>query len=402
MRKLRNFVDGLVSYTKGRGSPELYRVFAAIFIIGAIIERKCWLTTNRGKLYPNQYIVLIGPAGVGKSLCTELTYQLAADVRSSENQLHIAPTSVTKASLIDHLNEAERRIVRPMATPPVTSFNSLITIVNEFGVFMPSWEGEFMNTLTDIWDNKRYAETRRTRNLRIEIPNPNLNLFSATTPAQLNSLLPEGAWDFGFMSRVLLIYSGETKWNSLFAELDTDGALYKDLAHDLEDIYKMYGEFTITDETKDAIDLWASKGGPPTPNHPKLVSYCSRRVTHLLKLCMIASAASDSDRVITLDHFSEALDWLVQAETYMPDIFKSMKTGGDANAINDTWHFAYEYFMKKDEGVPEHLIVAFLQERVPVHSVEKILEVMDRAQLLEKKFGKHGGHVYVPKAPAQS
>lgn len=395
---MANFIDGFMRYTDGRGSPALYRKWTAIFLVSAVLERKGWLMTTKGRLFPNQYIVLVGPAGVGKSLCTTTANQLIEELRSPETPLHLAPTSVTKASLIDRLAEAERRIVRPTETPAVTSFNSLIIVPNEFGVFLPSWEAEFMNTLTDLWDCGRYAESRRTGNTKIEIPNTQLNLLSATTPAQLMNLLPEGAWDQGFMSRILMAYSGEVVHTDLFAELDTDGELYKKLLAELRRIYKIWGEFEVTEDTKEAINAWAKQGGPPIPDHPKLNSYRMRRVAHLLKLCIIAAAANDSERIITLENFAEALDWLVELESFMPDIFKSMKTGGDGRAIEECWHFTYQQYIRTKEPVPEHLVVTFLQERVPAHSVDRILDVMERAQLLKKQFAKAGGSAYLPKA----
>jgi hypothetical protein len=305
-RKCKNFIDSFLAYTDGKGSPRIYRLWAAIFTVGAVCERKVWLTTAKGRLYPNQYILLVGGAGIGKSLCTNTVYDLLSEIRTPETPLHIAPTSVTKASLIDALGDAERRIIRPMETPSVISFNTLAIVPNEFGVFLPSWEGDFMSTLTDLWDCKNYSETRRTAKINISIPKAQLNLFSATTPAYLTNLLPEGAWEQGFMSRILIVFSGEMVHTDLFSLFDNDVQGRADLVADLRDMYKTYGEVVVTDEAKQAINEWSRNGGPPIPDHPKLTSYCARRAAHLLKLCIIASMASDSDRIVTLDHFAEA------------------------------------------------------------------------------------------------
>lgn len=396
-RKLSSFIDGFLRYTEGRGSPAIYRKWTAIFLVGAALERKAWITTAKGVLYPNQYLFLVGPAGVGKSLCTALSYNLLSSIRTSETPIHIAPTSVTKASLADALNKAERRIVKLHETPAITAFNSLQVVSNELGVFLPAWDGDFMSTLTDLWDNGRYHETRRTSKVEINIPKAQLNILSSTTPAYLNSLLPEGAWEFGFMSRVINIYSGETEYTDIFAQLDHDGTEYKSLVHDLADIYGIWGEFKITDEVKEAINTWARQGFRPRPDHPKLTHYSTRRLAHLLKLCIIACAASSSDRTIMLEHYAEALDWLVEAESYMPDIFKALKVGGDGRAMEECWYFAMKYWVRKKEPVPEHLLITFLGEQVPAHSVDRILDVMVRAQLLTKKFMNSGQQGYEPK-----
>lgn len=392
MARKANFIDAFMAYTEGRGSPEMFRKATAISIVSAAMERKTWVTTAKGRLFPNQYILLVGPPGVGKSLCTTTAYDLLNEIRSPETPFHLAPTSVSKASMIDRLVEAERRIVRPMETPAIMSFNSLTIIANEFGVFLPSWEGEFMNTMTDLWDCGRYAEKKRTSKLDIELPNTQLSLLSATTPAHLNQLLPEGAWETGFMSRILIIYSGEFFHTDLFSAAVFEDKSREGLVNDLRDIYKIYGEFTVTDDAKEALNEWSKKGGPPVPEHPKLMHYRSRRIAHLLKLCMVASAASDSDRIITLDHYAEALDWLISFETFMPDVFKSLKTSGDARAIEECYHFVYQLWIKHKEPIVERRIINFLQERVPVHNIDRILDVMVRAHLLEKE-----GKGYVPK-----
>jgi hypothetical protein len=400
-RKLKNFLDGFVAFMENSGSPRIYAKWSGIFAIGAVVERKAWLSTTKGKTYPNHYIILVGPAGIGKSVCTSTVMDLIEEIKSPENVIHVAPTSVTKASLIDALDNAERRIIRPTSNPPVETFNSLVVIANELGVFLPAWDGEFMSVLTDVWDNKVYAETRRTRNLSIKIPRPQINLLSATTPTHLNMLLPEGAWETGFMSRTLCVYSSEILYTDIFAEREKSDTLWKDLAADLTDIYKTWGEFSISEEAMGAINDWARSGGLPAPDHPKLLSYNTRRLHHLLKLCMVAALACDSELIITVDHFVEALDWLVELETFMPDIFKSMRTGGDAAAIEECYHYCFQQYMRRgNKHVPEQLMWAFLQDRVPAHNVARILEVMERAGLIKKEF-MESGQGYKPMGKVQ-
>lgn len=397
-RKLNSFIDGFMKYTDGRGSPYLYRKWAAIFTVSAACERKVWLRTAKGQLFPNQYITLVGGAGIGKSLCTNTVHTLLKTISTPESPLFVAPSSVTKASLIDSLAAAERKVIRPMETPSVNSFNSLTIIPNELGVFLPAWDGEFMSVLTDLWDCNHYSETRRTSKISIDLPHTQLSMFSATTPAYLMGFLPEGAWEQGFMSRMLLVYSGESTHTDLFLELDNDDGLFDQLTHDLRNIYKKWGQMEVADDAKEAINAWAKSGGEPRPDHPKLTHYCARRAAHLLKLCMVASLASSDELFVTLDHFAEALDWLTELEKYMPDIFKSMKTGGDGRAIEECWHFAYGLWIKDRKPIPEHRIVTFLQERVPAHNVLRILDVMERSGLLKKQFADKGGTAYEPKA----
>jgi hypothetical protein len=113
-----------------------------------------------------------------------------------------------------------------------------------------------------------------------------------------------------------------------------------------------------------AIKAWIKAKCAPEPAHQKLQYYNSRRIAHLLKLCMICSIAHTSDKIITLEHYSEALNWLMEAEVYMPDIFKSMVQGGDSAAMEEAWNYTWNLFSKEKRPIAEHRIVHFLRERV--------------------------------------
>jgi hypothetical protein len=295
---------------KNKGSPKLFTRWAGIFAVAAALERKVWIRNNKGILYPNLYVISVGPPGAGKTLATSVAHDFLVDLEDH----HIAPTSVTKASLIDALAGAERKVIRPMETPAITSFNSLIVTSDELGVFLPAYENDFMNVLTNIYDCRIYSETRRTAKINIKMEAPQLNFTAATTPSYLTALLPEGAWDQGFLSRTMLIYSGAEAPRDLFSGAVYDEALEQRLQDDLHEIGNLFGKMTFTEDAKEAINAWHVQGGPPIPDHPKLQHYNTRRTAHLLKLCMVSSAAQSDGLVIDLEHFTEALDWLLEAE----------------------------------------------------------------------------------------
>lgn len=401
MRKLPSWVDGFVKYTDKMGSPPLFQRWAGIFTVAAALERRVAMRTNKGQLYPNLYVVMVGPPGVGKTVALGVGHDITweALVEGASDAHHVAPTSLTKASLIDELLLAERKVVIPTNTPPVQTFNSLTLFSNELGTLLPAYESDFMSVLTDIYDCRIYAESRRTTGKRFTIDNPQLNFIAATTPSYLMNFLPEGAWEQGFLSRTMLAYGGEVGYTELFDDVAFDKELHSALIFDLRAIGRMNGNFTIDDDAKMAVRYWAKHGRPPEPDHPKLRHYNTRRIAHLLKLCMISSASTSSSLRITLDNYAEALDWLVALEAVMPDIFRSMTMGSASRIMDETWYFAYETFVRggRKGGIPEYLLVQFLSERVPSHEVGRILEIMERSRILEKKVEAGVGITYLPR-----
>ena len=383
---MSNWLDLFYEYTEPLTSPPLFRKWAGIVAVAGALERKVWIRSMKSNLYPNLYAVLAGPPGVGK---TEVTWRVR-DLWTSLEDHHVAASSLTSASLIDDLRDATRRIIRPQSVPSVIQFNSLLICSNELGVLIPAYENDFMNKLTDLYDCKPYSERRRTKELNFKINDPQLTILAGTTPSYLNNIIPEGAWDQGFMSRTLLIYSGETQLRDLFSEESEDKTLQKELRAQFKSISELYGKMTFTEEAARLVNNWHLSGGEPRPDHPKLAHYLTRRTVHVLKLCMIAAAAELS-LVIDQSHFERAMDWLLEAEMHMPDIFKSMAAGGDSRVIEETWHFVYTIYMKENQRpVAEQRILHFLQERTPAHNVLRILEVMIRAGILKEQLEKTG------------
>lgn len=393
-RKLANWIDSWYEFTSPLPSPELWRKWTGVFILAAAMERRLWIKTGLGILYPNLYAVLVGPPGTGKTLLTSRVNMILKDLGVGTGRtLHVSPSSVTGASIIDELVESETKFLH-IQSGNYVDYNSLAIVSNELGVLLPEYDIPLMNKLTDIYDAFPYSERRRGGNLNIKIERPSLNILAATTPSFMTSVLPEGAWEQGFMSRTLLAYSGEKLVREVFTEIKTQDSLYDELLHDLRDVFEDYGALVFSPEAVSGIENWVKAGMPPVPDHPKLIHYCTRRVAHMLKLCMVACIARGSSHIVTVEDYNEALGWLLELEVLLADIFKSMAVGGDSRAIDDCWYFVFTVAAKENKPLHEGRIVGFLAERVPAHSVPRILEVMIAAGILIEEVVGAPGRYY--------
>jgi len=374
-------------------SPPIFRKWAALSAIAGALERKVWVRTMGSNLYPNMYVVLVAPPGVGK---TEVTWRVRSLLKDLDTH-HVASSSVTKASMMDELAEAVRRFLT--AEGGVLSFNSLSLVVNELGVLLPGYDTEFMNALTDLWDCKDYSEKRRHSQNKepIDIKHTQLNMLAACTPSYLQETLPTGAWDQGFISRTMLIYSGDRQLRSLFEESHVNEDILEQSKDMITHIAGLYGELKFTKESAELIDQFHLSGGEPAPDHPKLVSYKIRRTVHLLKLCQLCSISRSDDLVIEKQDFQRASDFLFEAEAHMPEIFKAMSQGGTGKVMEETWHYVFTTYSKEQKPVMEHRLIQYLQERVPVHNIKQVIEMMEQGKMIEKRLMK-GGSAYVPKA----
>jgi len=394
-RRLPSWIDGFLAFNEGKKSPELFKKWAAISAIAAAMERRIWIRTATGELFPNIYVFLVGPPGGGKSVALNAAEKLLKDCE----EVKIAPNNISAASLTDALNEAKRRVID--LNSPYLEFNSLYVSASELSVLLPAYDPGTMANLTKFWDNEPFKEWKRGGGLRIEIAKPQINLLGGCTPEFLTNFLPTGAWGQGFMARVLMVYCGDTPRKKLFnieQYSDEDRPEYKVLLSDLKAILGVVGEMRATPEAEQLIQAWDDAGGPPAPEHSKLINYTTRRTTQIIKLSMISSMSRGSDLLITAEDYQTALGWLLEIEAHMAEIFKAMGTGGtDSQAIEEVWRFIYQtYISASSTPVSEHKIVYFLQQRVPANAVMRIIDLLVKSNMVTKEFNKMGQASYKP------
>lgn len=371
-RRLDSFISTFIAATEPLASPTIFRRWTAISILSAALRQNVWVKTAH-RLHPNMYIFLIAHPGVGK---TRIINEGRRIIQKTEEVI-LAPISMTFASMVDALSEAKVEIVRkPEGT---VRYNSMYIAADELGAFMHKYEPEMIDGLSHFYDPSPYQQVRRTNDINIRIESPQINILAGSTPQNLVGFMPEKAWGQGFTSRIVMVFSDQ---RIIVDDFDEHGPpRTDDLVHDLKHIAGLHGAFTITEAYRGAVNQWRKAGEPPVPDHPRLIHYLTRRRVHIYKLSMIASIDRDDSLYLTEADFFTALEWLSNAELFMPDVFKAGATNADAQAQDDIVHW-----MKitdtpgpdgKPLGISEQRIIQYARDKVPVHSILRIIEILE-------------------------
>lgn len=325
---------------------------------------------------------LVGHAGIGKTRAIRAAMEFIQEIP----ELHLGATSMTMASLVDHMNEAKRTIVN--LPNPIIEYNSLLIGADELSAFMDQFDTGLIAGLTTFYDVVPYSQGRRVKDIRIKIARPQLNILCGTTPSNLVRFIPEFAWEQGFTSRILMIYSSEQPIIDVFNTPKVEKP--KDMIYDLKVINSLVGEFGWSNEFATAMHNWKLLGYEPRPKHPKLEHYNTRRFGHMLKLCMVASVDRSSALQLEIEDFNRAAKWLLEAESWMPDIFTSGVGSADSKAMDEVLHYIEKYGPK---GISEHQVVNMIRSRIVQGSqAVNILKTMEaagmiKATMIEKATG---------------
>lgn len=373
--------------TEGIRTPPIFRLWAGISTIAGVLQRRVFTYTEASSdpLCPNLYIILAGPPATGKSIIINETRKMWSTVKG----LHIASDNFSKASFVAELQNATRSYIN--GSEDMSMFCSLAAAIDEFGVFIPRYDLEFLSVLTRIYDNPAdHKEPRITREDRVVI-RPNLNIIAGVAPDFMAEIFPEVAWNQGFTSRFLFIYSEPIQFTNktYFNKRQEHNML--ELTTKLSKFFDLGGEFELSQETQEAHISWLDAGKPDAPEHGRLRHYASRRDTQILKLAMISSVSSGKNLYIDIEDYERAREWLFEAELVMPDVFRAMKQKSDAQLIQDLWYYLNQKYSRLayDQRVPidDKELWEFLKERTTSPSIPKVIETAERSGVIRRAPG---------------
>jgi len=381
-----------MAFTEGALSPELFRLWTGIALVAGACERRVWLRSGRNVTFPNLYTLLVAPPGVGKQVIEDARelWNEAQSPSTRSQAFKVAPDSMTKASLVDNLARAKTNKLLKGLTGPLV-YHSLLIAAEEFSVMLPAYDLEYIGVLNKIYNNPNtpYAESRRTGSVReVEIEYAQLNILGGAQPGWLKSVFPEEAWSTGLTSRMLMVYCSDAPLLDIFADNAATDQARSAIVKRLGEISEVYGELAWTEPARERLRQWHLAGGPPTPTHSRLVHYVRRRTLHALKLTIVSAISRRSFEQVELIDVERAITWLIQIEQLMPDIFRAMIGKSDAAILEELHHYLVAHWqMRKQMPIREQEIVSWLAARIPSDRIIKMIEIAERAGLMERFAG---------------
>jgi hypothetical protein len=309
-RVLNNWLMKYGEYTIESESPEQFHLWTGLSIIASTVRRNVYLNQGTHILFPNMYVILIGPPGrVRKSTSIRLGRHLLLGVEG----IHFGADSLTREELIRSLAKISTGSKQAAMTIHSTELSSLI---EPSGIKM-------IQFLTDIFDGDykwRYSTKHQGKDV---INNPILNILAATTPTWIADGLPADVIGHGFTSRVLFVYGADRRFLRPFPG-QLDGELARNLQADLDHISRIEGDFTWGEGSKACYKEIYEEIDREIPKDYRVEGFHNRKDIYTLKVAMLLSIARSDDLIMQPGDITTAYSALSDIEESMHKTFSAV------------------------------------------------------------------------------
>ena len=371
----RDFIQEFMQETSALQTPDNFRLWGAISTVSAALQRNVWIDTVISPVYPNTFVMLLAPPGVGKNVILSRVRDYISQIET----VHLGRSDMTRASLVDEL---ELGLVPPDNLKGIPEYNSLTIVMSEFGTMFSEYDHQFISVLSNLWDCESYTESKRTNKTDIYLERVQVTMIVGTQPGFIRAIIPPIAWEQGMMSRIILVYAGEAEPVPLFTGNKRDTTRHEWLRTNIQKVGKLRGPFDFTKEAIGFLEAFNMKAKKEGPDHLLLYHYRSRRMFHYLKLIQIAAAAKGK-MLIDINDCERAMGWLVETEANMSEGLGDMAATGrnKEDLLKDTW----DYLVQEYDGenpVPKDKIYRFLNQRVQPFQIKQVIDALEQAGLL--------------------
>lgn len=341
-RELSGWLENYLLYTENSEPPRSYHTWCGLSVLAGALQRKVHLQWGFETLYPNLFMVLVGPSGRARK---GVALGIAKEMICSIPGVSVAPEAASREAIILAMKRAVTNFQDP-SDNKIKFHCSLTAFSEELSVLLGQSDIKLLSNLTDWYDSKSEWAYETVGRGRDALQGLCFNLAGATAPEWLQSMLPQEAIGGGFTSRVLFIVEdkkGKTipKHQLTPEELE----LKQTLIRDLEKINQLSGQMTFSPEGEAAYTAWYSEQdkllaqGQQAVEDNRFAGYCERRATHIRKMMLLLSASRGDDLKLTLSDFIQARHILEEAEIKMAKTFGGLGKAAHSDATEGVMNY---------------------------------------------------------------
>lgn len=289
-------------------APDNFITWAAISLIGATLKNNVHFEIGTYILYPNQFIVLVAPPGVGKGTAMNIIGDLNDDTKLGAvgKIVNTLSDRITAEKIIECIADGWNTAptIKNMQLIFGSKDHTCLLFSEELRVLLGA--SEWMLTFLEVaWSQKRFEYQTKNKG-SVFIDDMCCSLLAASVPDFLRNVNKEASMVIsgGFSSRCLFIYaespSKNLPWPEPLKKNSRSKALYDNLLLDLKEISRLSGEFTVAADARVILEKFLDQNKilAKEDSMEAIVNFRARIKAHVLKLAMVFSVSSRDSLVI--------------------------------------------------------------------------------------------------------
>lgn len=281
------------------------------------------------KLFPNLYVMLIGPSGLGKGMAIGKAFKMTQKIP----EFHGYRGRATIQFLFDQMDQKGGRLY--LVTPELS-----------MGIGTGSQAEDFIRVMTELYEGGEYIffEGTRTSGSRA-IKNPIINWLSGSTMEWLIDTVSRNAILSGFFARCIPVaghYDFARRIHTPRLPGDHDAQL-EWLSRRLSLIVKIEGVFTMDNDAKAADEYWYNTR--ESPEDELMAPTWKRAHDQVLKVAMLLALCGDrwDDLKILQEHVLRAQTLVGKVHAAIPKLMAAAIRTSDTEGA----HLAMAFIQKK-------------------------------------------------------
>lgn len=353
-------------------APEQYNIWAAISAVGSVLKNNVYFKRGTFTIYPNNYIVLVGPPGVGKGSSIHPVYDL---VRSADLS-NIISDRITAPKIIERLASGTPGLnMNPTGTMTVAKDSTACIMSLELPTLV-SGSDWMLPFLCEAWDRNEYDYDTKNAGTN-HIKGMCTSLIGACVPEYIRKLNKDvnGAINGGFTARTVFVHAETTSKKVLWPKpLDHTVAgkkLEDNLKADLKQISTLKGQFSFTYDGAKALEDFYNSLRPLETDSDVVMHFKSRLLTHVIKVSMIF-CCSDRDK-LEIDRI-DVHNAVTCLKHVIFNLDKAFRGVGDSDIAESTARV--QNFIEKRKFVSRAEILQNLHRNVNPENLDRILTVL--------------------------
>jgi hypothetical protein len=359
-------------------APDRFLIWSAFSVIGAAMKNRVHMLDGLYTLYPNQYIILVSPPGIGKGTAINFAWNIVRD--SQPNYIcNMIPDRVTAPRILERIadgwNSAPAVVGQQVTLGAKDHTCTIYSTELRVLVSASDWMLEF---LCESWDRNSYDYDTKNKGSSF-ITDMCTSLVGGTVPDYLRGIDRDSDISIkgGFTSRCLFVYEEKpSKDLSYPPPLSTHPAsvqLLRDLSGDLRHIATLAGEYALSIEARIKFDAFFRGIRTNTINDSEAIATFKGRIrAHVHKLAMVIAASRHDHLTIEGLDMDNAIGYVAEVLRGIEKIFRG---AGESDLSMSTSRV--QAFMEKVGACSKREMLKHLHRHMTIDTLDRVLFLLE-------------------------